>query len=269
MLNCSPEQSLNNIKGIDLSGYEVIKVINFTRGTMLQKSGNCSTDATAQYSLCNNDMPSLTDARFDATGKVNYATCRLLSENANFALYKDFLRLFGVSYMADHLKNGNGKSLDLSNDNKIVNSIQNSTLYNEFVTKFSNIIKQYIVGNTLTSLNNESFNAINPPDFSIKRLIFVPTAAYAAIGGTQKYEADIILYRKKVLNVVVNNPANYKVEYRFNFLDTYGADFDDMNVGVKGAIYALNSFFTLQHYHSGYKPYITNVRINSNVLNLN
>ena len=120
--------------------------------------------------------------------------------------------------------------------------------------------------NSSLFLNN---NELSPPNFSIKRLIFVPTAAYAAIGGTQKYEADIILYRKKVLNVVPNNPANYKVEYKFNFLDTYGADFDDMNFGIKGAVYALNSFFTLQHYYSGYKPYITNVRIKTNVLNLN
>ena len=174
--------------------------------------------------------------------------------------------------MADHLKNSGGKDLDLSNDARIVNSIKTSDVYNAFITNFSTTIKNKIAANQINEINSSLFignSDLAPPNFSIKRLIFVPTAVYAAIGGTQKYEADIILYRKKVLNVVVTNPANYKVEYKFNFLDTYGADFDDMNLGVKGAMYALNSFFTLQHYYSGYKPYITNVRIKTNILNLN
>ena len=259
---CDSETALALIIGIDLKAYELIanakgRKDNLPRTPNSKSSGNA-------YSIAYQDKPGKSDSRFDFFGKSRYSNCIEIGESANFNIFKDYIKKFGLGQMADHLKSGSGLTLDFSNNSEIISEIKSSTAFNEFINQFQNEVKTKINNNAIAQINDSFFNNLKEnipsPNFSILTGL-IPAKIFVAMGGTQYYDISLKVYRKKT---TPNSTAlqNFIFDYDVEFQDTYGADFDDINNTIKGNLSsALNSFFTLQHFYNGYKPYYTKVKL--------
>ena len=199
--SCGTEESLDYLKSIDLKGYEIVASVAAIKDD-LPKHVNCS-GIGPEYSICFGDKPKVEDTRFDWMGKSKYKQYKSASVDANYKIYKDFLDFFNCGFMAEHLKNGNGSMLDLSNDTEIIKNIKESEQLQEFVDNFQNVIKTRISTNKINEINNTLLqsvaNTTSSPNFSLLDGL-LPAKVFLAIGGTQYYNISLTVYRKKMVN---------------------------------------------------------------------
>ena len=250
---CSTENALALLSNTELVGYEVVKEFRNLKNKVI--STTCS---IKNFEWCYGDKPKLTDSRFDAFGKANFFLCLGLGEMLNYLIYAKFVSLYGLEFMAENFKNKSGITLDLTDKSNIKQRVLESNELKNFSDLILDKIKNKILNNDLSRLTDSYIiEDVRSPNFSIVKFVF-PTSAYAAIGGTQAFELNLTLYRKKGKDI--SNISSYSVDYKFKFWDTYGADYGDINFGSKGSIPALNSFFTLHHEY-GYGPYLVFINI--------
>jgi hypothetical protein len=157
--------------------------------------------------------------------------------------------------------------LDFSNDTQIQTEIKTSTPFQDFIDSFQIPIKTKIENGTINQITIPFFETIakstGHPNLSILNGIGF-SKIFIAMGGTQYHSVELQVYRKKASDSNSTSLRNYLFIYKVELRDTYGADFDDINLTIKGNSNALNSFFTLQHHYSGYKPYYTRIIISTN-----
>jgi hypothetical protein len=222
---CSAENALSILMGADLKGYELVLEMFDIKNKLVDTK--CSKN---NYQWCYDDKPKLLDDRFDLIGKTNLGICLLLGEEKNFTVYSKIPGFYSLDLMADNFKRKTGMTIDLTGISDVKKRVEESTQMKAFSDIFTNMIKAKILQNKINEIDIDyilSNNDVKNPSFNIIRNFIFPTSAYVAIGGTQAFELNFTILKKK--GTATTDLSTYIIEYQFTFWDTYGADFADIN----------------------------------------
>ncbi|WP_164851167.1 fibronectin type III domain-containing protein, partial [Larkinella soli] len=282
-----PEESFRNVEAEDSPfRFDLSKILEMVSSYLIKdrilisgtKPSYTPTDScgnrnnSALYEMCFADNPPL--SWLDECAKYYYDQYSKAPIDAR----KDFASPFrskGLDFVPDYFLSGSGGILDLTQDYRIVESLNESASFNNFHQALSENIINIIHQDSLTkideSLLTQGGRNINFTEWEVKPVI--PTNLYLCMGGTKYLEIKINLKKVSTTN-------EFFLTLHYEIWDTFGADRDDIQceelisdaslwpprvkVNLKSVILPLKAFFLLQHYNNiggNCRPFITKLKV--------